>query len=461
MSLAIPCVRALIGAGFRRRSALVLVALLVGAGFGQQALALPSYAQQTGQPCSMCHAIGFGPALTAYGRQFKLNAYSFGEHKKGAPVALMAIYGFNQTSKDLPDIPAEHLDVNNNWALNELTGFIATRFGDHSGGFIEAAYSGIERHTAWGAFDVRYARTFELGSHSIVGGVTLNNNPTVSDLWNSTPVWSFPYAGSEIAPTPGAAPILYDGISETVLGPSVYAMIDDKWYIELAAYRSLSDSMLGNVGLSADDSSHLDGAAPYWRLVRQFNEGPNQYSVGLLGLHVRQKPDPTAPGIDSFNDVGFDATYQHIAPDASNLQANFIYVHESRTLGAAFTAGDAARASGDLSSVKADVTWTWKQTWVLGGGLFNTTGSGDDSLYAADPVGGSRTGKPDSAGYLLQAEYVPFGKIGSPYRPWLNLRVGLQYTAYTKFNGASSDYDGFGRSASANNTLFGFLWVAL
>jgi hypothetical protein len=445
----------------RRFPLRILASLLLATGLGREAQALPSYAQQTGQPCAMCHAIGFGPALTAYGRQFKLNAYSFGEHKPGAPVALMAIYGFNQTSKDLPDIPAEHLDVNNNWTLNELTGFIATRFGDHSGGFIEAAYSGIERHTAWGAFDVRYARSFEVGKHSVVGGVTLNNNPTVTDLWNSTPVWSFPYVGSEIAPTPGAAPILYDGISETVLGPSFYAMIDDKWYVELAAYRSLGDSMLGNVGLSADDNSHVQGAAPYWRLVRQFNNGPEQYSVGLLGLNVRQKPDPTAAGTNSYNDIGVDATYQHVAPDASNLQANFIYVHESRTLGADFSAGDATRRSGTLDSLKADVTWTWKQTWVLGGGLFSTSGSFDDGLYASDPVEGSRTGKPDSAGYLLQAEYVPFGKIGSPYRPWLNLRVGLQYTAYTKFNGASSDYDGFGRSASNNNTLFGFLWVAL
>jgi hypothetical protein len=445
----------------RQPSVLLVVPLLLCSLLSSRADALPSYAQQTGQPCSQCHSIAFGPALTAYGRQFKLNAYSMGEHKAGAPVALMAVMTYTQTSKDLPDVPAEHYSVNDNSAMNELTGFIATRMGDHAGAFIELSYSGIERQTAWGAFDVRYARTFQLGNHSVIGGMTLNNNPTVTDLWNSTPVWSFPYVGSELAPSPGAAPVLYDGISERVLGPSLYAMLDDKWYFEVGAYWSLSDSMLGNVGLSADDNLHMEGTAPYWRLVRQFNNGPNQYSVGLLGLHVEQKPDATAPETNRFNDVGFDATYQHVAADASNLAANFIYVHESRDLDAALAEGTVTEASGSLDSVKVDLTWTWKQIWVVGGGLFNTTGSADDTLYAPDPVEGSRAGRPDSRGYVLQLEYLPFGKIGSRYRPWLNLRVGLQYTGYTKFNGAGSDYDGFGRRASDNNTLFGYVWVAL
>ena len=62
---------------------------------------------------------------------------------------------------------------------------------------------------------------------------------------------------------------------------------------------------------------------------------------------------------------------------------------------------------------------------------------------------------------MLQLEYVPFGKLGSPFLPWLNLRIGLQYAGYTCFNGSSGNYDGFGRDASDNDTLFGFVWVAL
>jgi hypothetical protein len=241
------------------------------------AQALPSYAQQTGLPCTQCHSIGFGPALTAYGRQFKLNAYALGEHNKSVPLALMAVLSDTHISKDFPEAP-ERYSSNDNFTLDELTGFYAGRFGNHAGGFIEVAYSGVERHTAWGAFDVRYARAFELGGHGVVGGVTLNNNPTVSDLWNSTAVWSFPYTGSGLAPTPGAAPVIFDGISETVLGPTFYAMIDDRFYLEVGGYKSLSDSLLDNVGLSAEENSHLKGFAPYWRAALQFTNGPHYFS---------------------------------------------------------------------------------------------------------------------------------------------------------------------------------------
>jgi hypothetical protein len=46
---------------------------------------------------------------------------------------------------------------------------------------------------------------------------------------------------------------------------------------------------------------------------------------------------------------------------------------------------------------------------------------------------------------------------------WLPLqyvRVGLQYTAYNTYSGASSNYDGFGRNASDNNSLFLYVWGA-
>jgi hypothetical protein len=111
--------------------------------------------------------------------------------------------------------------------------------------------------------------------------------------------------------------------------------------------------------------------------------------------------------------------------------------------------------------VSLDVTYEYQQTWAVSAGLFNTSGSTDMGLYAPEPVGGSLTGSPDSRGYIAMIEYVPFGKLESFGRPWLNVRVGLQYTGYTRFNGADNNYDGFGRSASDNNTLFGFFWFAL
>jgi hypothetical protein len=40
--------------------------------------------------------------------------------------------------------------------------------------------------------------------------------------------------------------------------------------------------------------------------------------------------------------------------------------------------------------------------------------------------------------------------------PWVNLKLGIQYTLYTQFNGGTNNYDGFGRNASGNNTLLLF-----
>ena len=40
------------------------------------------------------------------------------------------------------------------------------------------------------------------------------------------------------------------------------------------------------------------------------------------------------------------------------------------------------------------------------------------------------------------------------------MRVGVQYTLYTKFDGASSNFDGAGRSASGQNTFRVFTWFA-
>ena len=435
------------------------VLVLVGALGCRPAQALPSYADQTGVACSQCHTVAFGPALTAYGRLFKLNGYTFSKGSSSVPVAVMAVLGYNQTGADVPEA-APHFSTNDNLALNELTGFFAGKITEHSGAFVEAAYSGIERNLAWGALDARYARSFSLGSHSVVAGVTINNNPTVTDLWGSTPVWSFPYTGSELAPTPAAAPVLFDGISERVLGSTAYAMVDNHFYFEAGLYRALSDQLLSDVGLSADDNLHMRGVSPYWRAVYQFDKGSSSYSVGLLGLETRLRPDPTAAATDRYSDVGADATWQYTDADHA-ISANFLYVNERRHLGASFANEESDSKSSHLDSLRIDGSYALHQTWVAGAGWFNTTGSRNVALYAPAEVDGSASGSPDSRGYTLQLEYVPFGKQQSFHQPWVNLRVGLQYTGYQRFNGGSSNYDGAGRAASDNDTLFAFVWAAL
>jgi hypothetical protein len=62
----------------------------------------------------------------------------------------------------------------------------------------------------------------------------------------------------------------------------------------------------------------------------------------------------------------------------------------------------------------------------------------------------SRTGKPNSNGAILELNYVP----------WLNTKLAAQYVVYNEFDGASSNYDGTGRNAGDNDTLYISFWYA-
>ena len=74
-------------------------------------------------------------------------------------------------------------------------------------------------------------------------------------------------------------------------------------------------------------------------------------------------------------------------------------------------------------------------------GYFNTTGSSDPLLYAAAALTGSANFSPDTTGYIAEVNYLP----------WLNVKLQLQYTGYSKFNGGKTDYDG-GRVGAASAT---------
>ena len=89
-------------------------------------------------------------------------------------------------------------------------------------------------------------------------------------------------------------------------------------------------------------------------------------------------------------------------------------------------------------------------TWYGGTiGAFSTSGTADTLRYAPADVTGSATGKPNSSGYIAELQFMP----------WINTRFSVQYVGYQKFNGSSSDYDGAGRNASDNNTLYVLIWL--
>src|SRR5258708_17226404 len=108
----------------RRRIIDSVAVLCAATQFGSRAEGLPSFARQTGKPCSQCHSVAYGPALTAYGRQFKLNGYVWGDATQVIPpVALMVQGGFTHTSKDQVDQPAPHFATNDNLSVDQVSLF--------------------------------------------------------------------------------------------------------------------------------------------------------------------------------------------------------------------------------------------------------------------------------------------------------------------------------------------------
>jgi hypothetical protein len=299
-----------------------------------------------------------------------------------------------------------------------------------------------------------------LGIDAILGA-TVNNNPTVTDPYNSTPAWSFPYASSQFALTP-ASTLIEGQLSGRVLGGSVYGLFSDLVYAEVGVYGALPQ--LGNrqvLGVFPTDGPVVNGGAPYWRLALQ-NETPKMsMSIGTFGLSAGVFPnnDQTS-GTNQYLDIGFDGSFQWHATKAHVFTAYATFIHESAQLNSSVATGAAESKNASLNTFKINGSYYYDQTWGITLGLFTVNGSKDALLYAPAPDVGSASNSPNSAGYVVQLDWTPFGKEDSWGQPWANLRLALQYTGYTRFNGGTSNYDGFGRSASNNNTLYLLAWMA-
>ena len=444
------------GAGLPR-GALALLAALMVLVLPRPAAAVPSFASQTGKPCSSCHTLSFGPALTAYGRQFKLNGYTYEGGETFMPLALFVQGGYSHTATAPAEPLAPHFAANDNFSVDQVSLFIATRITDHLGIFMQSTYSGEKRHYNWDNTDIRYARPVTLFGTDAIVGISLNNNPTVQDLWTSTPAWSYPYITSPLVPAPGANPLISGALAQVVAGGTAYTMIHDRLYLEGGAYWGLSDRWLDNVGLYPSNNLHINGASPYWRATYQFQSDRHYLSLGTFGIDVKLQPDPTVPDTNHFTDTALDATYQYTPDGPGAVLATASYTHEEQDLAASFNAGGADNRKNHLNAFRMDASYAYEQTYSAGFGLFDITSGTDLTYYGA--LTGSIYGKADTRGYIVQLEWVPFGKATSWAHPWINMRLGLQYTGYTKFNGASDNYDGTGRSARQNNSLFLFYWL--
>ena len=448
------------------------------------AQAVPSFARQTGQECIACH-VSF-PELTPYGRYFKLTGYTIGkpfvssEGFNYMPMAFMAQASITNIQNNYETDPTTgqtaSLVQRNNGAVFCCTSvFFATRFTDWGGVFVQWTYNNLATsadgtlggHSNMDNTDLRAAYKYSTAGAAEpdwIFGATVNNNPTVQDVWNSTPAWGFPYTVAPLAITPSAKTQINGALAQQVAGLGAYAFWQKTIYGEVSFYRTANGAFsVLSEGLPVGEDggvAALKGYNPYWRLAYNHEWGPNSIMVGTYGLFIDRYPSNLMQSTptDRYKDAAIDAQYQYITdPHTFTAQLNYIYEKQNYNAsypsvvatGAGIGAGPApANPSDTLRQFLGKATYYYNRQYGGTIAYFSTTGSSDSGLYGTDANGNPNT--PNSNGFIFELDYLPIQ----------NIRLMFQYTLYNKFDGASTNYDGNGRNAHDNNTAFFNVWVA-
>jgi len=417
------------------------------------AVAVPSFAEQTGQPCAACHVGAFGPQLTRFGRDFKLNGYVASDGKSHfPPLAVTTQFSFTHTNNAQNEPTAPHFATNNNFAFDQASLYYAGKIYGGFGGFIQLTYDGIEKQLHIDNADIRYAHDSDLFDQDLVYGFTVNNSPAVSDLWNSTPVWGFPYNGSGLAPTPLAAALIDGGLGQRVIGAGAYSMWNDLVYFETDLYRGLGYDVLNATGIvPVAGTDKTTGVIPYWRVALQQDFGRHYVQVGTYGLSANVLPGGVdIPGrTDQYTDLALDSNYQFVFNPknvtSDMISAHATLIHEDASLQASQAIVGANPKHG-LNTFRADVSYSFSATITPTIQYFQTNATNDSAYW------GTPNGSPNSSGIIAEIAYVPWGKPDSLIS-WGNVRFAVQYVSYFRFNGQTNN-------AAANNALYFSVWAA-
>jgi hypothetical protein len=418
--------------------------------------AVPSYARQTGSECAACHVAGFGPQLTPYGIRFKINGYTDSDGKEGkVPLSAMLVANMTHTQKDVAEgDKVNHFKTNDNVAMQEASVFVAGKLADNIGSFVQVTYSGIDNKASLDQADIRYARSLKLGDKEATVGLSVNTNPTLTDPFNTLAQWRFPYTSSDFNAGLGNSPIV-ENLAGGVMGANGYLFYDDSIYAELGLYDNVSKKTLRV--FNTDDIGKVKGVGTYGRVAYFKDRKRDNFSIGMFGFATSIE-DRASPGpADRYRDLGIDASYQYLGNRKHIFTANASFVKEWQHLDMTLAGADSTRNS--LTQLRLATSYHYDQTWGGTVGLFDSRGPANTVLNDA-----SLDGRPNTSGYILQADWTPWGKEGSWGNGWANVRVGLQYTGYTRFMGGSTYHDSSDlglRRASDNNTTMLFLWTSI
>ncbi len=423
--------------------------------FSQSAQAIPAFARQTGMNCVACHAGGQFPELTPFGRLFKLTGYTVGV--RGNPLAAMIVGDETKTANNSDGAGGTLSPKDQQFIADFGSVFVGGKVDEHVGGLAQFTYDFQAGHLGSDNFDLRYADREVDANSDLIWGLTLHNNPTVQDVWNSTPAWGYPYVSSGTGAF-GAVPaqtLLEQQLQ--VAGTGAYVYLNQSVYAELSLYQTANGgfqflSMGSKTGDPNYPLTYLSGINPYVRLAYTHAWGTQNVMVGALAMNASVIPldannFPVFGATTDYKDAGIDAQYQYLL-DPHTVTAQMRYIHERIDDGTQ----NLYAAPATLNSFKLKGSYVYQAKYGASLAYTNVNGSADLLAYPSGvPNFGSAANVPNTVMWTPEIFWLPFQ----------NVRVGLQYNYFTRFNGASTNYDGYGRNASDNNTIFLYLWAAI
>ena len=363
--------------------ACLIAPLLAGALTSPLAQAVPSFARQTSMSCEACHTVF--PELNHFGRMFKANGYTLENLRQVRgitakrqemlaltvvpPLSVMMQVSETQLRKPLPDgtVVGGHSQSGTVDFPQQFSIFYAGKIAPHFGGFIQLTYSNNSASVGIYNTDLRFSDNLILANDtSLVYGLTLNNNPTVQDLWNSTPSFGFPFASSNARVSPQAGTQIDGAFAQSVAGICAYVMWNEALYAELGLYRSAKQGaknpITGAAGpLDGTTSNVLKSSAPYFWLAYEYNWARSSLEAGVYGATFKLFPGggtTAAPASLS----GPSNEFRDIAED-NVLSVSATRIHEAMTLGASSASGASANPRDDLTTVRANVNYFYQRKY--------------------------------------------------------------------------------------------------
>jgi hypothetical protein len=482
-------------ASLQRCGALALV--MLGLTCALPAQALPVFARQTQMACLTCHTVY--PELTHFGRMFKLNGYQLDNLKditmttdegqltlSMPPIPGLAVFvmsSYTHIDKPLPDsqIPGVTSQASG-WAIpQQLSLLYGGKIAPHFGAFAQITYDDASGTFNIDNTDFRFADNYILpNKDKLTYGLSLNNNPTIQDVWNTTPAFGWSpqatFVATETFVPSLAAPQIEAATAYNVIGLSPYLMWNDMLYGEVGVYKP---AQIGTANPITGEPAPLDSTASqvsagnniYWRTWYEYDIDRYALEIGMYGEKFKFYPGSgqNLGGLtNDYNDVAEDFTIQFNG-EKNSVTLKGTHVHESQSLNAFYAQG-ASNLSDDLNFTEFDLTYYYMRKYGIAIGYENTNGSIDKTMYGTTPttvacttgsincVGGVRpvgvtnsiNGSPATTNEIFELNYLP----------WLNVKLTADYIHYTRFNGNSTNYDGLGRNASDNDTLYVMMWFA-